>query len=56
MQLVHGIEPFTAARGHEVIERLGPAQMEARYLALADGTIAGNMPAFFSLEHARTIA
>jgi methyltransferase (TIGR00027 family) len=50
------LEPFLAKRGYEVVEKLGQREMETRYLTLADGTIAGKVPALFSLVHARTVA
>jgi methyltransferase (TIGR00027 family) len=50
------LEPFLAARGYEVVEKLGPTEMEARYLTLSNGTVAGRVPTLFSLVHARMVA
>jgi methyltransferase (TIGR00027 family) len=46
------IEAFLAERGYVVIEHLSPYEMETRYLTLRDGSIAGKVPALFSLVHA----
>ena len=43
---------FLATRGYEVIENLGPSEMEAKYLTMRDGSIIGKPPALFSLVHA----
>jgi methyltransferase (TIGR00027 family) len=43
---------FLATRGYDVIETLGPAEMEAKYLTLTDGSITGKPPSLFSLVHA----
>jgi hypothetical protein len=43
---------FLAERGYEVIENLNATDMEARYLTLRDGTLAGKVPARFALVHA----
>ncbi len=49
----HGkLGEFLADRGYVVIENLGPSEMEAKYLALRDGSTAGKVPALFSLVHA----
>jgi methyltransferase (TIGR00027 family) len=43
---------FLATRGYEVIENLGPSEMEAKYLTLRDGSIIGKPPSLFHLVHA----
>jgi methyltransferase (TIGR00027 family) len=43
---------FLATRGYEVIENLGPLEMEAKYLTMRDGSIIGKPPTLFSLVHA----
>jgi hypothetical protein len=43
---------FLATRGYEVIEDLGPSEMEAKYLTLRDGSIIGKPPSLFHLVHA----
>jgi len=49
----HGkLGEFLADRGYVVIENLSPSEMEAKYLTLRDGSIAGKVPALFSLVHA----
>ncbi len=45
-------ETFLAERGYVVIENLSSSEMETRYLTLRDGSIAGKVPALFSLVHA----
>lgn len=46
------LEPFLAERGYVVIDHLSASEMEARYLTLRDGSIAGKVPALFALVHA----
>jgi methyltransferase (TIGR00027 family) len=46
------IGQFLATRGFRLIERLDPAEMEKRYLARADGTLAGRVVALFELIRA----
>jgi len=43
---------FLATRGYEVLENLGPSEMQAKYLTLRDGSTIGNPPSLFSLVHA----
>lgn len=43
---------FLAERGYAIIENLGSAEMESRYLTLRDGSSLGRVPALFSLAHA----
>lgn len=43
---------FLATRGYDVLESLGPAEMEAKYLTLRDGSAIGRPPSLFSLVHA----
>jgi methyltransferase (TIGR00027 family) len=43
---------FLATRGYDVLESLGPAEMEAKYLTLRDGSTMGRPPSLFSLVHA----
>jgi methyltransferase (TIGR00027 family) len=47
---------FLSTRGYEVIENLGPSEIEARYLTLRDGSTIGKPPALFSLVHAAMVA
>jgi methyltransferase (TIGR00027 family) len=49
------LEGFLSKRGYAVVEVLEAAEMEARYLALADGSTAGKVPALFSLVHAALV-
>jgi len=46
------LEAFLVERGYVIIEHLAPSEMEMRYLTLRDGSIAGKVPALFSLVHA----
>jgi methyltransferase (TIGR00027 family) len=46
------LEAFLAERGYVVIEHLSASEMETRHLTLQDGSIAGKVPALFSLVHA----
>ncbi len=46
------LAPFLAGCGYQVSEALGPAEMEARYLVLRDGSTIGKVPALFALVHA----
>jgi methyltransferase (TIGR00027 family) len=48
------LESFLANRGYAIEEVLTPAEMEARYLTLSDGSTIGKVPALFNLVHART--
>jgi methyltransferase (TIGR00027 family) len=41
-----------ARRGYEVLENLGPSEMEAKYLTLRDGSTIGRPPSLFCLVHA----
>jgi methyltransferase (TIGR00027 family) len=43
---------FLSERGYAIIEHLNASEMEARYLALRDGSTVGKVPALFSLVHA----
>ena len=43
---------FLATRGYEVLENLGPSEMESKYLTLRDGSAIGKPPSLFSLVHA----
>jgi methyltransferase (TIGR00027 family) len=46
------VESFFAARGFTVVEHLSTAAMEARYLTLPDGSLAGRMLDLFGLVQA----
>jgi methyltransferase (TIGR00027 family) len=46
------LETFLVERGYAIIEYLGPSEMETRYLTLRNGSVAGKVPALFSLVHA----
>jgi methyltransferase (TIGR00027 family) len=43
---------FLSELGYQIIENLGPAEMEARYLTLRDKSSIGKVPVLFSLAHA----
>ncbi len=46
------LDEFLAERGYQVLECLGPSEMEARYLGLGDGSTIGKPSSLFSLVHA----
>jgi methyltransferase (TIGR00027 family) len=46
------LESFLSERGYRLIAHLTPHDMEASYLTLRDGTLAGKVPTMFRLVHA----
>lgn len=46
------LDEFLSKRGFAIVEVLGPAEMEARYLTLSDGSTVRKVPVLFSLVHA----
>ena len=49
------LEAFLAKRGFKIAEILKPAEMEARYLTLKDGTKIGKVPGIFAFVHASVV-
>jgi methyltransferase (TIGR00027 family) len=43
---------FLGERGYQIVENLDASEMENRYLTLRDGSVAGEVPALFSLVRA----
>ena len=48
------IEEFLSRRGFRLLENLTPGEMETRFLALKDGSLAGRVVALFNLACAAT--
>jgi hypothetical protein len=46
------LKEFLSERGYEIIDHLGPREMERKYLTLRDGSSAGKLPALFCFAHA----
>jgi methyltransferase (TIGR00027 family) len=47
------VEPFLRERGLELVSLLTPPELERAYLTRADGSLAGRIPSFHGMAHAR---